>query len=113
MLAAFSTGLAQIAWDELRAAGVAPGAASAGVAHLLRTVANNIERVSSPAAALTGPVARGDPGGVIRQAATARALSPEAQELYRVHVRHNIELARRAGRIDNGTADSLARVARE
>ena len=108
ILAAFSAGLAQIAWDELRATGVSPGAASAGVGHLLRTVANNIERASSPAAALTGPVARGDAGGVLRQARTARALSPDVQELYRVHVMHNIGLARDAGRIDGGMADRLA-----
>ena len=110
MLAAFSAGLAQISWDELRAAGVTPGVASAGVAHLLRTVANNIERASSPAAALTGPVARGDAGGVLRQATTAQALSPEVQALYRVHVLHNIALARAAGRIDDATAEMLAKV---
>ena len=107
MLAAFSAGLAQIAWDQMSASGAPPDLASAGVAHLLRTVAGNIERAGMPAQALTGPVARGDAGGVRRQERTARALSPEAQDLYRVHVVHNIQLAKGAGRIDDATAARL------
>lgn len=107
MLAAFSAGLAQVAWDQMRAAGTGAELASAGVAHLLRTVAENIERAGSPAQALTGPVARGDAAGVRRQELTARGLSREAQDLYRVHVAHNIHLALAAGRIDGATAKRL------
>lgn len=107
MLAAFSAGLSQVTWEQMRAAGVPPELASAGTAHLLRTVAHNVERAPSPSAALTGPVARGDAAGVRRQADAARTLSAEARELYRVHVVHNIELAHASGRIDDTAAAAL------
>jgi predicted short-subunit dehydrogenase-like oxidoreductase (DUF2520 family) len=107
MLAAFSAGLAQLAWDRMRAAGADDAIASAGVAHLLKTVAVNVESAKRPAAALTGPVARGDAGGVRRQAAAAARISDAARDLYRMHVRHSIEIAREAGRIDSAKADEL------
>jgi predicted short-subunit dehydrogenase-like oxidoreductase (DUF2520 family) len=107
MLAAFSAGLAHLAWEQLRAAGASDGVASSGVAHLLRTVADNIEQSPSPAAAQTGPVARGDAAGVRRQLDAAGGLSGEARELYRVHAAHNIHLAKTAGRIDAATAERL------
>jgi predicted short-subunit dehydrogenase-like oxidoreductase (DUF2520 family) len=107
MLAAFSAGLAQAAWQQMRNAGASEDVASSGVAHLLRTVANNVGNAPSPAHALTGPVARGDAGGVRRQAVAAKELSPEAEALYWAHVRHNIHLARDAGRITPQTAAEL------
>lgn len=107
MLAAFSAGLAQIAWDQMRAAGASASEASAGVSHLLRTVSENIGRAPEPAAAQTGPVARGDPAGVARQAGVAGALSPEAQAVYRVHCAHAVSLAQRAGTISEETARRL------
>jgi predicted short-subunit dehydrogenase-like oxidoreductase (DUF2520 family) len=109
MLAAFSAGLAQIAWDQMRSAGADAALASAGVGHLLRTVADNIARAGTPAEALTGPVARGDAEGVRRQEMTARGLSREVRGLYHVHVVHNILLAKGAGRIsDQAAAQMLA-----
>ena len=113
MLAAFAAGLAQVSWDQLRAAGASPALASRGVGHLLETVAQNIARAPTPAAALTGPVARGDADGVRRQAHTARGLSPEARELYRVHALHNVHLARAAGKIDAAAAARLIDALRE
>jgi predicted short-subunit dehydrogenase-like oxidoreductase (DUF2520 family) len=107
MLAASAAGLSQISWDLLRRAGADATTASRGVAHLLRTVADNIERAALPGAALTGPVARGDAGGVRRQAVAARALSTETYALYRAHVLHNIEVARSAGLIAGEPADRL------
>lgn len=107
MLAAFAGGLAQVAWERIRAAGAPASLASLGVGHLLRTVSDNIAVAQEPAAALTGPVARGDSHGVRRQALAAKALSPEVLAIYRVHVAHNIRLAERAGRIDRSTADQL------
>lgn len=106
-LAAFSAGLAQIAWDLMRRAGADAELASAGVSHLLRTVAENIGRAPNPAAAQTGPVARGDAGGVTRQARVAQALSPEARAVYRVHCEHAVALARASGAIDDETAMRL------
>jgi predicted short-subunit dehydrogenase-like oxidoreductase (DUF2520 family) len=107
MLAAFSAGLAQVAWEQMRSAGADADLASAGVSHLLGTVAGNIGRAPYPAAAQTGPVARGDAAGVARQASVARALSAEAQAIYRVHCAHAVALALRAGSIDDGTATRL------
>ena len=107
MLAAFSAGLAQAAWKQMREAGASPDVASSGVAHLMRTVANNVGNAATPAHALTGPVARGDAAGVRRQADAARALSAEAEALYWAHVRHNIALARDAGRISGEMAAVL------
>jgi len=107
MLAAFSAGIAQVAWEQMRRAGAHADLASAGVSHLLRTVADNIGRAPNPAAAQTGPVARGDAAGVTRQARVALALSAEAQAIYRVHCAHAVALARRAGSIDDGTATRL------
>lgn len=108
MLAAFSAGLAQVAWDQMVAAGASHAIASAGVGHLLRTVSDNVARAPMPAAALTGPVARGDAAGVARQRRAAAALPEEARRLYDAHVLHNIRLALRAGRIDERTATQLA-----
>jgi predicted short-subunit dehydrogenase-like oxidoreductase (DUF2520 family) len=113
MLAAFSAGLAQIAWDEMRAAGAPVAVASAGTGHLLRTVGENIARGASPASVLTGPVARGDAGGVSRQADATRGLSAEAQAIYRVHVEHNLRLAREAGRVNDQAADAILAVLRD
>jgi predicted short-subunit dehydrogenase-like oxidoreductase (DUF2520 family) len=107
MLAAFSAGLAQAAWKQMREAGASNDVASSGVSHLMRTVANNVGNATTPAHALTGPVARGDAAGVRRQADAARALSAEAEALYLAHVRHNIVLARDAGRISGAVARVL------
>ena len=101
MLAAFSAGLAQIAWDQLRRAGAEPDVASRAVGHLLGTVADNIARAPRPSAALTGPAARGDAEGVARQAAAAGELSEEARALYRVHALHNIALVRDTEAVDS------------
>jgi predicted short-subunit dehydrogenase-like oxidoreductase (DUF2520 family) len=110
MLAAFSAGLAHLAWEQWRAAGAPPHVASAGVSHLLRTVADNIGRTASPAAALTGPAVRGDADGVRRQAEVIRALPREAQALYRVHADHSLAIALQAGRLDEETARRLRAV---
>jgi predicted short-subunit dehydrogenase-like oxidoreductase (DUF2520 family) len=113
MLAAFSAGLANVAWERFRAAGAPPEVATAGASHLLHTVASNIGRVPVPAAALTGPAARGDVDGVRRQARTVSALSPEVRELYRVHAEHSLALAVSASRLDERTAAALRAVLRE
>jgi predicted short-subunit dehydrogenase-like oxidoreductase (DUF2520 family) len=113
MLAAFAAGLSQLSWEQLRRASASDAVASRGVAHLLRTVADNIGRAAQPAEALTGPAARGDPGGVARQAAAARSLSPEAYALYRAHARHNIAIAQSAGAIAPDVAERLLGALRE
>lgn len=113
MLAAFSAGLAHMAWERFRDAGAPPEIASLGASHLLHTVASNIARVPKPAAALTGPAVRGDVEGVRRQAATVRTLPREVQQLYRVHAEHSLAIASGAGRIDESVAARLRAVLRE
>lgn len=113
MLAAFAAGLAQISWEQILRASGSRETASRGVAHLLATVADNIGRADEPAAVQTGPVARGDPAGVTRQAAAARALSEEAHELYRAHALHSIALARSGGAIAADVAERLLAALRE
>jgi predicted short-subunit dehydrogenase-like oxidoreductase (DUF2520 family) len=113
MLAAFSAGLASVAWERFHAAGAPPEIATAGASHLLHTVASNIGRVPVPAAALTGPAARGDVEGVRRQVRTVSALSPAVRELYRVHAEHSLALAVSASRLDERTAATLRAVLRE
>jgi len=113
MLAAFAAGLAQISWEQLRRASGSDTVASHGVAHLLRTVAGNIERAPEPAAALTGPAARGDATGVARQAEAARKLSPEAHGLYRAHALHSVALAQSAGVVTAEAAGQLRAALRQ
>ncbi|HEX7121376.1 MAG TPA: Rossmann-like and DUF2520 domain-containing protein [Gemmatimonadaceae bacterium] len=113
MLAAFSAGLANMAWERFRAAGAPDDVATAGASHLLFTVARNVGRVPVPAKALTGPAARGDVEGVRRQIRTVRALPEETQALYRVHAEHSVAMALSAGRIDVVTAERLRALLRE
>lgn len=113
MLAAFSAGLSHLAWERFRDAGAPPEIASLGASHLLHTVASNIARVPTPAAALTGPAVRGDVEGVRRQAATVRTLPREVQQLYRMHAEHSLAIASGAGRIDESVASRLRGVLRE
>lgn len=107
MLAAFSAGLANMAWERFRAAGAPDAVATAGASHLLFTVARNVGRVPTPAQALTGPAARGDVEGVRRQIRTVRALPVQAQVLYRAHAEHSLAMALSSGRIDALTAEQL------
>lgn len=110
MVAGFSVALADLADHEWRVAGIPPTATHDGIAHLLRTVADNLQASASPAAALTGPIVRGDVDAVARQAASARGLPGPAAALYRAHTAHLIAIAYRAARIDTDTARRLTRV---
>jgi len=103
LLSNYTVTLAKLATDLWLRFGWERSAALRALMPLLKGAVNNIEALGVPLA-LTGPVARGDAAGVRRQADAARALSPEAQALYRVHVAHNITLAFSAGRVDERTA---------
>ncbi len=74
---------------------------------LVRETVDNVFRLG-PAAALTGPVARGDAAVVARQRA-ALAGTPELAAVYRELGRMALELAREQGR---ASAEALAAVAR-
>jgi predicted short-subunit dehydrogenase-like oxidoreductase (DUF2520 family) len=110
VLAGFSVALADVADHEWREAGIPPAVTHDGLAHLLRTVADNLDAAASPAAALTGPIVRGDVDAVARQAASARHLPGPAAALYRAHTAHLIAIAYRASRISTETARRLTQV---
>ncbi len=110
VVAGFSVALADLADQEWRGAGIPDEVTHAGLAHLLRSVADNLAASPSPAAALTGPIVRGDVDAVARQAAAARALPGPAAALYRAHTAHLIAIAYRASRISTDTARRLTQV---
>lgn len=110
ILAGFSVALAAVADAEWRRAGIPADVAHDGLAHLLGTVAANLGAAPSPAAALTGPIVRGDVDAVARQVATARTLPPAAAALYRAHTAHLVALAHHGGRIADDTAQRLTQL---
>ena len=85
-------------------AGVAPDVARRLYLPLIRGAASNLEM--GPAAALTGPVRRGDAETV---AAHLDALAPGDRELYLLLAREALRLAREAG-LPAEAADRVARV---
>ncbi|MGE0450680.1 MAG: DUF2520 domain-containing protein [Vicinamibacterales bacterium] len=72
--------------------GVAPDAALSALAPLARAATDNVLRLG-PAAALTGPVARGDAGTVARHVAALGQSPPEIDALYRAVTRCLIRVA--------------------
>jgi predicted short-subunit dehydrogenase-like oxidoreductase (DUF2520 family) len=92
MAANYTIALAGVAERLARAAGVAPETAGRLYLPLIRGAADNLEL--GPAAALTGPVRRGD---VRTVEAHLAALGPEDRELYRLLGLAALRLAREAG----------------
>ena len=89
-----SAGVAAIAaTEQLTAAGASPAEARRALAAILRSVAFNLER-DNPAAALTGPFARGDLARIGLQL-EALAGHPDALELYRAVGRYSAQLSPR------------------
>jgi predicted short-subunit dehydrogenase-like oxidoreductase (DUF2520 family) len=95
--------LAAVAERLAGSAGVSPDVARRLYLPLIRGAAANLE--IGPAAALTGPVRRGDAETV---AAHLKALPPEARKLYLLLAREALQLAREAGL----SAEAGERVAR-
>lgn len=77
----------------LAKAGVDREVASAMLGPLLRSVAENVERLGLPEA-LTGPVRRGDAAGVGRHLETLARLAPELVPFYVAAARTQLPLAR-------------------
>jgi predicted short-subunit dehydrogenase-like oxidoreductase (DUF2520 family) len=96
--------LAAVAQRLAASAGVAPDVARRLYLPLIRGAAANLEM--GPAAALTGPVRRGDAETV---AAHLDALAPGDRELYLLLAREALRLAREAG-LPAESADRVARV---
>lgn len=101
--------LAAAGTDLLERAGVERATAVAMLGPLLRSVAENVERLGLPDA-LTGPVRRGDVGGVERHLATLARLAPELAPLYRAMGRTQLPLARALAEAPSERFDALERL---
>ena len=77
-------------------AGVDGPTAAAMLGPLLRSVAENVERLGLPGA-LTGPVRRGDAPGVMKHLETLTRLAPSLAEIYVAAARLQVPLARALG----------------
>lgn len=100
--------LAAAGAELLRRAGANEASIPAMLGPLLRSVAENVERMGLPAA-LTGPVRRGDGAGVRKHLATLRQKAPELVPLYVACGIAQIPLARELG---DATAEALDDVER-
>jgi len=100
--------LAAVGAELLVKAGVAPAVAPKMLGPLLRSVAENVERLGLPEA-LTGPVRRGDVAGLEKHLATLRAKLPQAVSLYLAAAEAQLPLARAIGDAPGETFDAIAR----
>jgi predicted short-subunit dehydrogenase-like oxidoreductase (DUF2520 family) len=101
--------LAAVGARLLACAGVSPTVAPKMLGPLLRSVADNVERLGFPEA-LTGPVRRGDAGGVEKHLTTLEAKLPEAVPLYLAAARAQLPLARAIGDAPDESFDAVERV---
>jgi predicted short-subunit dehydrogenase-like oxidoreductase (DUF2520 family) len=93
----------------LERAGVPAETASAMLGPLLRSVAENVERLGLPRA-LTGPVRRGDATGVERHLETLRRLAPELVPFYVAAGLTQLPLARALAEAEPASFDAIGRV---
>ena len=91
----------------LEKAGVPAATAAAMLGPLLRSVAENVEALGLPQA-LTGPVRRGDAGGVAKHMATLRRLAPELLPFYVAAGQTQLPLARALGEAPAESFDAIA-----
>ena len=89
--------------------GVPPAVAAKMLGPLLRSVADNVERLGLPDA-LTGPVRRGDRIGVERHRDVIAGRTPHLTTLYRALVAAQIPLARQIGDAESSAFDALERL---
>lgn len=101
--------LLAVAADLARGLGL-PLEAARGYAALARGALEAASRVDDPAAALTGPVARGDVATFVRQADALAALSPEQASLVLRLARETLRQIARLGPLDAGQQALLAAV---
>ncbi|WP_437736592.1 DUF2520 domain-containing protein [Sorangium sp. So ce1335] len=100
--------LAAAGVDLLERAGVDRKIAAEMLGPLLRTVADNVEVLGVPDA-LTGPVRRGDAGGVARHLETLRRLAPHLVPLYVAAAATQLPLARALGEAPPDAFDAIER----
>jgi predicted short-subunit dehydrogenase-like oxidoreductase (DUF2520 family) len=92
--------------EVLGAAGVGPDVAAAMLGPLLRSVAENVERLGLPEA-LTGPVRRGDAAGLAKHIATVTRAAPSVAPLYVAAARLQVPLARALGEAPVASFDAM------
>ena len=102
-----SAALAAIGRDVLVAAGVPKRDAPLLLGPLLRSVAENVERLGFPSA-LTGPVRRGDRSAIARARDLLATRVPDAVPLYLATVRAQLPLAREIGDAPRESFDGIA-----
>lgn len=100
--------LAAAGAELLQKAGATPAAIPAMLGPLLRSVAENVERMGLPDA-LTGPVRRGDAAGVAKHLATLRAKAPDLIPLYVACAVAQLPLARALGDAPIESFDAVER----
>jgi predicted short-subunit dehydrogenase-like oxidoreductase (DUF2520 family) len=98
--------LAAVGAELLVRAGVARSVAPEMLGPLLRSVAENVERLGFPEA-LTGPVRRGDVAGLEKHLATLRAKLPEAVSLYLAAAQAQLPLARAIAEAPPASFDAI------
>jgi predicted short-subunit dehydrogenase-like oxidoreductase (DUF2520 family) len=101
--------LAALGAELLVRAGVPAPVAPKMLGPLLRSVAENVATLGFPDA-LTGPVRRGDAGGLARHLATLRDKLPEAVSLYLASASAQLPLARALGDAPPASFDDVERV---
>jgi predicted short-subunit dehydrogenase-like oxidoreductase (DUF2520 family) len=99
--------LAAIGATLLERSGVAADEAPRLLGPLLRSVADNVERLGFPGA-LTGPVRRGDAAGVTKHLRLLRERAPEAVALFVAAGRAQLPLARALGDASPEALDAVA-----
>jgi predicted short-subunit dehydrogenase-like oxidoreductase (DUF2520 family) len=104
--------LAAVGAELLVRGGVPREAAPRMLGPLLRSVADNVEKLGFPDA-LTGPVRRGDVAGLDKHLATLRAKLPEAVSLYLAAAEAQLPLARAIGDAPRESFEEMARVIAE
>ncbi len=87
-------------------AGVPDATAAAMLGPLLRSVAENVERLGLPDA-LTGPVRRGDAAGVGKHLETLARIAPELVAFYTAAARTQLPLARALGDAPGASFDEI------
>jgi predicted short-subunit dehydrogenase-like oxidoreductase (DUF2520 family) len=103
--------LAAVGAELLAHAGVARSVAPKMLGPLLRSVADNVEALGFPEA-LTGPVRRGDAGGVEKHLATLRSKLPHAVPLYLAASDAQLPLARAIADAPASSFDAVEAVLR-
>ncbi len=90
-------------------AGVPAATAAAMLGPLLRSVAENVERLGLPEA-LTGPVRRGDAAGVGKHLETLARIAPDLVPFYVAAARVQVPLARALGDAPASSFDAIERL---